>query len=296
MDSDLNNFELPESGPKKFISNFGNVVTMVIVFIAFSIMTTDLQLTSIFEWATIGLTFFVILILSNLVYLINFSSAVEKAKEGEIYLEAKAYYEEQKKSLMGLNWAETLELYCSQYVKNELERTRKVILSRVGIHYDTYMEKYISKSKKELKKEIISKSKIKAILKANSVKPITLTPEMIYNFGGKDGTIRHPLGLSPGKKSTLKRVGKVVTSFATSFLSASIALRFVLSPSWEMFCLCLTKLLPIIYNWYVGRRDGKASIENDLAPYVKTQADLMSQAINYVHTGQKMDNILEEAL
>ena len=288
--------EPPESNAKKFVSNFGNIVTLVIVFIAFSIMTTDLQLTSIFEWAAIGLTFFVILVLSNLVYLINFSSSVEKAKEGEIYREAKEYYEERKKALTSLNWAEILEQYCAHYVKNELERTRKIILSRVGISYEMYLEKYISKTKKELKKEPLTKAKIKAIVKANDVRPITLTPEMIYNFGGKDGTVRNPLGMSPGKKSALKRIGKVVTSFITSLFSASIALKFVMAPSWEMFCLCLTKMLPIIYNWYVGRRDGKASIENDLAPYVRIQADLMSQAVNYIPSGQKVDNILEEAL
>ena len=269
----------------------GNVVSVIIIVITFAIMTTNVQITSAIDLANIGVSFFLILFLSNLIYLVNFSNSAQKAKNGEIYIEAKSYYEERKTELIKLDWMEVLENFCEYYISKEIERAKKCHLAKACIRYDEYLN-YAGSTKGSLKKHGLTKGKINAILAADKVKPIVLTPEMIYKFGGHTGQ-RNPLGMSPNTKSTIKRATKIATSVLTSLLTASIALDLVMQPTWQMLCMCLVKLVPVIGNWYIGVRDGTESVEGDLVKYIKTQADLISQAVNHVPNGQKVDKKTE---
>ena len=283
------NIELNLDKPKIPV-RFGGVVSCVIVFIAFAIMTTNVQLASVFDFANLGLSFFIILFLSNLIYLINFSSSAKNSKLSDVFLEAKKRYDDTKTKLTELDWMRVLDEFCRSYVAKDLERARINILMRAGIKYEDFIEKYIGKSMAELKNAKLSKEQLKVIKKAKAVKPIVLTSDMIFTFGGKVGTHRGPLGLSPGKKSAIKRSRKVVTSIFTSLITATIALEFVMQPSWQMFCFCLVKTIPILYNWFAGNRDGTDSVEIDLVGYIGTQSDLMSQAIQFnSQSGQKVD-------
>ncbi len=281
----MNDFEIldamHEDKPRfKFSFKLGNVVTGFILIVVLAVMTTDIKLNAAVEIVELGLSFFIIVLASNLCYLTCYSSGISKAKLSDIYKEAIRGYNEVKKELYKLNWREILCAFCDNYVEKELEKTRRCIVNRVGIKYESYIKDYIGKGRRDLKQLNLTGPQLKAILKANNTKPIKLTPEMLYKIGRADFK-REPLGASPERKRHRKQIGKVAKTTLTSLLTAMIALDFVISPSWEMLCLCLVKLLPVVCNCFVGYKDGVENVEIDTVNYMNDQADLMSQALKF---------------
>ena len=84
------------------------------------------------------------------------------------------------------------------------QSTRHAIITDVGLDFKLYKEKYVGMSKKALRQVAeLTEPQRKAIIKANKVKPIKLTPEMIFKRGRGAGR-RVPLGTNP---TTKKRYG-----------------------------------------------------------------------------------------
>jgi hypothetical protein len=269
-----------EEKQNKISLKFGNFVTYFIIFLVFAVMTTDVKVNTFVKLAELGLSFFIILVASNLCYLTNFSNGIAKAKLGEIYTNALGNYIKTKKQLSQYDWRDILEDFCQDYIDKELERTRKNILSNAGVKYSTYIEEYIGKDKDKINKLPLTSIQKKAINKANKIKPIVLTPEMLYKIG-RDGKRRTPLGEAPDTKRAKKKIGKVAKTTLTAFVTSLIALEFALTPSWEMFCMCLVKLYPVVSNCFIGYKDGIDSVEIDTVNYMNDQADLMCQAMQF---------------
>lgn len=121
----------------------------------------------------------------------------------------------------------------------------------------------------------------KAIIKANKVKPIKLTPEMIFKRGRGAGR-RVPLGTNPTTKKGTAFVVKFIKISVTTLLTSIIVLDVVVNPSWATFAACCLKLMPVILNGFTGYKMGYENIVYDTVNYMSDQIDLIHQFQQYV--------------
>jgi hypothetical protein len=154
-------------------------------------------------------------------------------------------------------------------------------LSAACIPYEVYLEKYAKLGGKDINEltDLTSLQK-KAVKKANRIRPIKLTPEMILSQG-KTLHYRSALAANPG---TMKNISFTVKLFKMSFISICmplIALDVIMEPSWIVFAEVCLKLFTVVLNGFDGHKDGYNNITVHTVNYVNNQCSLMQQAIQY---------------
>lgn len=264
------------------LNNTGIIVGIFIIFVVIVVFTTDIKLTSVFDWTGLGLSFFVLLFCAFSMYVNCSSSGIKAGRSSDTYIKSKTAYDELKKAILDRKMQGRLPEFCRFYIEEELRNTRNSLLTEVGIDFAQYQKHYIGKDKFALEKcDFLSKSQKEAILSANHIKPIKLTPEMILKRG-RGTTQRKPLGMLPEKKRGVDYGIKFVKTLCTSVLLAVIGLDVIISPSWAMFAACVLKLLPVVLNGFMGYKSGYENIVVDTVNYMNDQVDLMRQLIHYV--------------
>lgn len=280
----MDNFEfIPTERNKISRLILGNARIIMMVFILFTVvvvMTTDIRFVTISSLRDLGLEFFIILFSSYGMYVCCTDGGIKNGYSTDIYQAAVKRFAELKERI------ETCMLtrmgdFCTHYVDEELRKTRMQYLSVVCITYDDYMAKYVKLGKKEIDAltELTSSQK-KAVKKANSVRRIKLTPEMIMTQG-KTVHTRSALATSP---ETMKNIAFGVKIFKMSFISicmSLIALDIILEPSWTVFAEVCLKLATVVINGFDGHKDGYNNITVHTVNYVNNQSALMQQALQY---------------
>lgn len=261
---------------------FGTAVGTFIIFVAIVVSTTDITVMTAFDWTVLGLAFFVFMFCAYAMYINGSGNGIRAGRKSETYLSAKKLYDDLKDEIIEKKMQGRLPEFCRYYVEEELRNTRNSILTEVGIDFSVYQERYVGKDKAELEQiTILSKSQVEAIVCANNIKPIKLTPEMILKRGR--GTLhRSPLGMEPSKKRRIGYVWKFVSTFAVAVLMVGITLNPKSDLTWGTFAECILKLSPIVLNGFTGYQSGYNNIVVDTVNYMNDQADLMRQLIHYV--------------
>ena len=261
---------------------FGTAVGTFIIFVAIVVSTTDITVMTAFDWTVLGLAFFVFMFCAYAMYINGSGNGIRAGRKSETYLSAKKLYDDLKDEIIEKKMQGRLPEFCRYYVEEELRNTRNSILTEVGIDFSVYQERYVGKDKAELEQiTILSKSQVEAIVCANNIKPIKLTPEMILKRGR--GTLhRSPLGMEPSKKRRIGYAWKFVSTFAVAVLMVGITLNPKSDLTWGTFAECILKLFPIVLNGFAGYQSGYNNIVVDTVNYMNDQADLMRQLIHYV--------------
>lgn len=267
---------------KGFLNNSGIFVGVFLVFVVIVVFTTDIKLSSFADWAKLGLAFFVLLFCSYSMY-VNFSDTGMRAgKESEAYKKTLGEYDSKKKEIITSKQQGRLLEFCRHFIMEELQSTRHAIIADVGLDFDLYKEKYVGMSKKALKQVAeLTEPQRKAIIKANNIKPIKLTPEMIFKRGRGAGH-RSPLGVNPHTKKGTAFAIKFVKISITTLLTSIIVLDVVINPNWATFAACCLKLMPVILNGFTGYKMGYENIVYDTVNYMSDQIDLIHQFQQYV--------------
>lgn len=156
---------------------FGTAVGTFIIFVAIVVSTTDITVMTVFDWTVLGLAFFVFMFCAYAMYINGSGNGIRAGRKSETYLSAKKLYDDLKDEIIEKKMQGRLPEFCRYYVEEELRNTRNSILTEVGIDFSVYQERYVGKDKTELEQiTILSKSQVEAIVCANNIKPIKLTP------------------------------------------------------------------------------------------------------------------------
>lgn len=260
------------------LNNTGIFIGIFIIFVVIVVFTTDIKLTSIFDWTAHGLSFFILVFCAFSMYVSFSDSGIKAGRESETYLTAKQTYDDLKKEIIDRKMQGRLPEFCRNYIEEELRNTRNTILTDVGLDFSDYQAHYVGKDMAALEQDKrLSKTQIEAIISANKIKPIKLTPEMILKRG-RGSAQRRPLGVQPEKKRGVDYGVKFFKTCVTSVLLAVIGLDVVVSPSWAMFAACLLKLFPVVLNGFMGYKSGYENIVVDTVNYMVDQSDLMGSS------------------
>ena len=214
-------------------------------------------------------------------------SGMRTGLASKLYTDALTTFETYKKSIVDRKLQARLPEFCRHFVDEELRNSRLEILAVVGISYEHYLKEYISLSEEDVDARAdLSKPQRDAIKKANKVKPIKLTPEMIMKRG-RGSARRAPLGITPETKKGINFGVKFFNTFVTSFFISIIVLEAVIAPTWTLIASCVFKLLAIVINGFNGYKFGYENIVIDTVNYMEDQEDLMRQAVDYIEETDK---------
>ena len=270
---------------QKLLRSTGIFISVFIMFVVIVAFTTDLKFSSLADWTALGLTFFVLLFCSYSMYLNCSDSGTKAGKDTDTFLNAQDDYDGVKNKIAVNKMQGRLPEFCQHYVEEELELTRATILADVGIDYAEYKEKYLGKDKETLDKLVVenklSKMQADTIINANKVKPITLTPDMIFKRG-RGNNKRSPLGMNPQTKKKWNFGIKFVTTLITSVLMSVIVCEVIITPNWATFAACLLKLFAVSMQGVFGYKMGFENIVVDTVEYMRDQIDLMQHFLEYV--------------
>lgn len=260
----------------------GTTVGTFIIFVAVVVSTTDISIMTTFDWAILGLSFFVFLFCAYAMYVSGSGSGVRAGRKSEVYLSSKNQYDQLKREIIDRKMHGRLSEFCRYYIEDELRNARNSLLTEAGIEFSVYQEQYVGRDKAELEQiTSLSKSQIEAILAANKVKPIKLTPEMILKRG-RGSARRSPLGMEPEKRRRTGYVIKFVLTFGLAILIVGITLQPKANLTWGTFAECILKLFPVVLNGFAGYKNGYENIIVHTVNYINDQVDLMRQLIHYV--------------
>jgi hypothetical protein len=274
---------------------FGTAVGTFIIFVAIVVSTTDITVMTALDWTVLGLSFFVFMFCAYAMYINGSGNGIRAGRKSETYLTAKKQYDDLKNEVITRKMQGRLPEFCRYYIEEELRNTRNSLLTEVGIDFAVYQERYVGKDKTELEQlTILSKSQVEAIVSANNIKPIKLTPEMILKRG-RGSLHRNPLGIEPSKKRRIGYVWKFVSTFAVSVLMVGIALNPKSDLTWGTFAECILKLFPIVLNGFTGYKSGYENIVVDTVNYMNDQSDLLRQLIHYVEENPMAKPLVETA-
>lgn len=269
---------------KSLLGYTGTFISLLLIFIAIAVLTTEVNLTSAVEVVELGLTLFILIFCAYSMY-VNLANSGEKAaRSGKLYIETEEKHNANKKIIKDEKMQPRGSEFCSYWSREELKNTRcQCYLDEVGVDFDVYMKSYVGKTKEELEGQYkeLSQAQINAIVEANNVKAIKLSVDMFFKKGrGASG--RKPLGVNPKTKKTISYIVKLITTILTMSITGVIALELIVNPTWATFAEVCLKILPIILNGIMGYKMGYENIAVDTVNYMLDQIDLMEEFIQYV--------------
>lgn len=264
----------------------GNARTLMIAFILFTVivvMTTDITFVNISSIKDFGLEFFLLLFASYAMYVCCADGGTSAGMATEEYKTTVKRFAELKEQVLENSRYSRMNEFCAYYIAEELKKTRTQYLLVAGINYKEYLEKYVKLDKSEIKENTeLTKLQKKAIIKANRVRQIRFTPDMMTTMQGKTTFARFALYVTPKTHKNLAFGTKFIKMSFVAIGMSLIALQVILEPSWTVFAEVCMKLVTVVVNGFDGRTMGYNNIVIDTVSYTNTQSDLMQQAIHYI--------------
>lgn len=280
---------------KGFLNNAGIFVGVLLMFVVIVVVTTDIHLVSFEEIAALGLDFFLLLFVSYSMYVNCSDSGMRAGLQSESYTGGFSAFETMKRHIIDTKIQARLGEFCCHYITEELRNSRTTVLAIVGFSYEEYMEKYVGKDKDTIRGDkALSKAQKKAIIKANGIEPVKLTPEMIMKRG-RGSSRRAPLGMTPETKKGINFGTKFVFTFFISLAMSIIVLEAVIEPTWVLIATCCLKLMTVVLNGFNGYKFGYENIVFDTVNYMNDQTDLMQQAVQYIEGHPLSDKVTAPA-
>lgn len=267
---------------KKFFNSAGIFVGVFLMFAVVVLVTVDVRIITFAEAAGLLLEFFLLLFVSYSMYVTCADSGMRAGLLSDSYLNGYNDFETTKKYIIDTKKQSRLGEFCCHYISEELKYSRTTTLAIVGISYEGYMEKYVGADPEVIRKDkSLSKAQIKAIIKANEIEPIKLTPDMIMKRG-RGSNRRAPLGFKPETKKRVNFGMKFLSSVLITLGMSMIVLEDIADLTLSVLAICCLKLLVVVLNGFYGYKFGFENIVVDTVEYMSDQTDLMKQAVQFI--------------
>jgi hypothetical protein len=279
-----NAFEIEQdikSAVKNGILGYGGIIVSILfAFITIVAVSTDISI-SVESINELSSEFFLLFFCSYASYICCADSGKKAGKISKIYTDTINKFDEIHRMMVDNKIHCILGDFCRDYIAQELKNARSRYLVSVGIEYDEYIAKYASLDDQEIKElEGLSLTQKKALISANGVKPIKLSPEQITRH--ESAYIRHsPLLISPSVMMGAKCTVKFITSFIIVICLGRIVLTDIGGGSWASFALVCVKFSSVLYNCFSGYKSGYENVVVHAVNYKNEQISLMQQAIAY---------------
>ena len=272
--------DIKQFAKKSLVGYGGILVSLFLLFITIIAVTTDISI-SFASLKELSTEFFLLFFCSYAAYICCSDSGAKSGKLSEIYINTFARFEEVHQTLVTNKVHCILGDFCKEYIANELKNAKARYLVLAGIDYDDYIREYSSLEDSQIN-EIsgLSTAQKKALMSANAVKPLKLSPEQITRHGTLNFR-RSPLLVSPGLMKGARYIAKFITSLLIVLGMSYMVFNNMTNTTWAAFALVCVKSGSVLYNCFSGYKCGYENIVIHSVNYMNEQISLMQQAIAY---------------
>ena len=262
------------SGVKNVVQSISSVIAISTVFVLIGIMFFDIELVEIVS-IDFAMESIVTVVLYMVIYQSLLNNGLRVGRKDEGYLKIHTAYEETMQKV-GLD-TEGIDVFCDECVENEFVRAKKRMLMNTGISYDRYVKEYEGKRRRHIK---LPFSKKKWVAKANRLKRIYLTPEMILL---DDVSAMEREGLPISRVDKLRRRVKtsVIMTVLFGCFTVSILLKCVEGINSAVVIYTFLKVIGLLWNGAKGYITGIASFAEDAVEYLKVQIWYLTRFIKW---------------
>ena len=241
------------------------------------------------DWKNLTALTLFLYIITMFVYRNRYEKGMARGKRDSEYRESLMTYRENRKELTLKSLVSHVPAFCIYYKKQELREYRESLLCDIEMEYDTYKEKYIMMSEKDILKLPISAEAKKIIIKCNRAKAIKLYPGMILNESGEFDREKL-IGKSGRQRERQDKKKQAVTRAVYVLFGAAVAFDMIFNFSLMTIAQWIVRMLPIIFAIISGDDGGYCNITVTETNFKRDQSNVIGLFMEYA----KRNNLVEE--
>lgn len=257
------------------VERSGYVIAAAILLVVILVMTTDIRFITAQSVADFSATFFVLMFCSYGMYINMYRNGMISGERLKEYKDVCESYDKVRDTVKSADVNKRLAQFCREYVDNDRRARIEEALSFSYVSYADFL-RYKHMRRKTLKAEGLCNSQIRRIRAAKRVRPIKLTPAMLYKQG-KSASRGKAFHTPPSERRKWDSVVKFITNALSYGMTGFIAFEVFSNPSFKTLCTVAFKILMIGYTGYSGYVRGFDNIATDTVLFIRDQIDLLEQ-------------------
>lgn len=262
-----------------FIEKASYIMAIAILAVIVVVMTTDIKAISVQNIKDLSLSMFVLIFCTYCMYVNMYGAGSMAGEKTDRHKDIIAAYNKIKSEVITRDSRKDLAIFCRYIVEKDHKERIEEALIPVGISFEDF-EKVRDLSVGELIEKGFSKRKIQCIKRANLIRPIKLTPEMLYKQC--KGIIKRGLmHMQPEARKKFDMIKQFVITVLTSGAMGIIVFEVFSDPSWSTVCAVVFKVFAVAFTGYRGYVRGYDNIVTDTVLFTQDQIDILEQFRDY---------------
>ena len=272
--------------PDKFQLN--DLMLLALVAIAAIISFTDFSF-SAGDWKNLTALTLFLYVITMFIYRNRYEKGMSRGKKDTEYQESLKIYREKRTDLDVKSLVSHVPGFCTYYKKQELREYRESLLCDIEMEYDTYKEKYIMMSKKDILNLPISTEAKQILIKCNKAKAIKLYPGMILNESGEYDRDKL-IGKSGRQRERQDKKKQAITRAVYVLFVAAVAIDVIFNFSLQTIAQWVIRMLPVIVAIASGDDGGFCCVTVTETNFKRDQTKVIGLFMEYA----KRNNLIEE--
>lgn len=272
--------------PDKFQLN--DIMLGALVVIAAVLSFTDFSF-SAGDWKNLTALTLFLYVITMFIYRNRYEKGIARGKKDSEYQLSLNTYRANRKEISLKNLVSHVPAFCTHYKKQELREYRESLLCDIEMDYDTYKEKYVMMSKKDVLRLPISAEAKRIIIKCNSARTIKLYPGMLLNESGEFDREKL-IGKSGRERERHDKKKQAITRAVYVLFGAAVAFDMIFNFSLMTIAQWVVRMLPIIFAMISGDDGGYCNITVTETNFKKDQSNVIGIFMEYA----KKNNLIEE--
>lgn len=234
------------------------------------------------DWKNLTALTIFLYIITLFIYRNCYSKGMLKGKRDPEYLDALKAYRTIRSEIASKNLVSHIPKFCTVYKKDEIRKYRESLLCDIDMDYDTYKEKYLMMSEREVSRQRLSLEAKRTIIKCNKAKTINLFPGMLLNESGEYD--RYKLIGKSGRQR--ERQDKQIQAIARALyvlFGAVIAFDVIFNFSLLTVAQWVVRILPIIFSVISGSEGGFCNITVTETNFKRDQTNALGLFLEYAN-------------
>lgn len=205
-------------------------------------------------------------ITSIMLYQSSYTSAVTRAKEGKMWLDANERHDEIVGRLRQAGAITMMEQWCAskrEQIRTEFVKSR---LRGTPVSYEDFLAEYAGLGRREIfriqyhqGKKLDRRSRVQLMQAATCGEPRLTADILLHRCDGYDNPFE-PIGVSPEMRQKRDVRLALFTRLVTTFTAGYLTVDFVGNASWAAFGLWLMRMLPLVFAAASGMMGGTDNI------------------------------------
>ena len=274
------------NSPDKYQMN--DLALGALVIIAAVLSLTDFSF-SAGDWKNLTALTLFLYVITMFVYRNRYEKGMSRGRLDKEYIEALGKYRGKIEEINAKSIVSHVPAFCTYYKKQELKEYRESLLCDVEIDYETYKQKYIMMTRKDVLRLPISMEAKAVILKCNRAKPIKLFPGLILNESGEADRSKL-IGKSGRARERQDKKRQAITRAAYVLFGAAVAFDMIFNFSLETIAQWVVRMLPVLLATISGDDGGYCNIAVTETNFKRDQTHVINLFMEYA----KRNNLVEE--